>query len=594
MQATSEAATRWTGRSGRSYALDASERARDGGMASIRRVTAEGDANATSTVPQGTVLALKIARADDQLAVDALAREVETLATLSRAPGSPPCPRLFDVVGQPATALVMEWCPTDMERWWEETWKQPRAFLTLCEALADICRRVREYAAVAEIELGKRVIHADIKPRNVLLAADGRWLLTDFGAAKSRSVEDTQWAATRMILGTENYIAPEALFNARKAHPAAMDTWSIGCTFYALLRMRAFLKDGNRMPPNGTHAHHFRAHRVALVNDLQQRKPNLFADRELDPAQFSSPDKLPDKDRTAIGDAMAGVFGDPNATLEGVLAQECAHLLDRALRIDPSKRFRDPLEMAGEFEALAQRYRELELRAHGGTASRASGPTNPQPVPVGGVPPKPEVSGSGPRVLGGDDLVVVEGTGRKPTVVEAEPSRAKGWVAAVVMGLGAAALIALGLALGALAIAWEAQERAAVPAPSAPAPAPVVAPSPAGAPSPAAPAPPSVEAAAGSEPAPAPKPKATTKKPEGSKPSGVTPPEGSGLVLVSGGQAYLVGPKGKVPTGSVAAGTYELFVQPRPDGDFESQGTLVVASGDRIVWKCGLGTCRRL
>lgn len=246
---------RWVGRSGRVYVLEPGGNQRDGGMASIRRVLPQNAPNAVSTVPKGTILALKLASPDDRLAADAIAREVETFVALSRAPGSPPCPRLYDIVGNPVTGLVMEWCPTDMERWWDATWSAPRSFLALTEAMADICRRVREYEAVAELELGKRVIHADIKPRNVLRAADGRWLLTDFGASKFRSVQDTNWVATRMILGTENFIAPEALFNARKPHPAAMDTWSLGCSFFALLRMRTVLRGGGKMPANGTHAH---------------------------------------------------------------------------------------------------------------------------------------------------------------------------------------------------------------------------------------------------------------------------------------------------------------------------------------------------
>ncbi|MFN7146306.1 MAG: hypothetical protein ACK4YP_21210 [Myxococcota bacterium] len=63
--------------------------------------------------------------------------------------------------------------------------------------------------------------------------------------------------------------------------------------------------------------------------------------------------------------------------------------------------------------------------------------------------------------------------------------------------------------------------------------------------------------------------------------------------LVSGGQAYLVGPDGRLPIGSVPAGSYELFAQARADGDFTSQGSLTVSAGERIVYKCGLGTCRR-
>jgi hypothetical protein len=64
-------------------------------------------------------------------------------------------------------------------------------------------------------------------------------------------------------------------------------------------------------------------------------------------------------------------------------------------------------------------------------------------------------------------------------------------------------------------------------------------------------------------------------------------------VLVSGAQAYLLGPAGKLPTGGVAPGSYELFAQAKPNGEFESQGTINVVAGDRIIFKCGLGTCRR-
>ncbi len=658
---------RWVGRSGRIYVLEPDAGARDGGMASIRRVLPQSPPNAVSTVPEGTVLALKLARVDDKLAEEALAREVESFVALSRAPGSPPCPRLYDIIGNPVTGIVMEWCPTDMERWWEATWQEPRSFADLCEALADVCRRVREYEAVAELELGKRVIHADIKPRNVLRAADGRWLLTDFGASKSRSVEDTQWAATRMILGTENFIAPEALFNARKPHPAAMDTWSIGCTFFALLRMRTVLRGGGRMPPNGTHAHPFRTQRVALVGDLQQRKPALFVDKDLDPAQFPSPEKLPEKDRRAVAEALEGVFGKPSATLEGVLATESLNLLDRALRVNPALRFRDPLEMAGEFEALAQRFRELALRADGfgsgrvaGEASapvearsapgvearapiaEAAGPTGPRASsPRSGSAPDasgkqgasgrqdasgkqgasgrqdasgkqgasgrketPQAGASAPRVLVGEDIVVDEGSGRRG----AAPAAAKvpPWIGIALLAVLGLQVVQIGVSTAALVVALDAPEPVVVTAPApvaaSPAPAPplaalVEAPPaavPAGAAAEVAPVavdPPATEAPAASAPAARSAPAPAVPKRVGTPPS--TPTSASGLVLVSGAQAYLVGPSGRMPVGSVAAGSYELFVQTRSDGDFESQGTVRVEGGDRIVYKCGLGTCRR-
>ncbi len=332
-------------------------------MATLRAAVPLGPPSGRSTVAPGTLVALKIARTGDALAMESLAREVETFEVLCRSSGQTPCPRLYDVIGEPATGLVMEWCPTDLERLWEGQNRAPRAFVELVEALADVCRRVREYEAVLEMDLGRRVIHADIKPKNVLRSADGRWLLTDFGASKSRPVEDDNWAATRMVLGTENFIAPEAVFNARKPFPAAMDTWSIACTLLALLKMRTFLRNGARMPPNGTHSHHFRSHRVMLVSDLQERKPALFLNKDLDPALFTSPDRLPDKDRQAVHDALIGIFdGAAQPALEAELEEEVARLLGRALTIDPARRYCDPLELAADLESLAQRYRELVVQ----------------------------------------------------------------------------------------------------------------------------------------------------------------------------------------------------------------------------------------
>ncbi len=629
---------RWVGRSGRVYVLEPGDLRREGGMATIRRVIPTTPPNTVSTVPEGTVLALKLARPDDRLALEAIGREVETFVALSRAPGSPPCPRLYDIVGAPVIGLVMEWCPADMERWWEASWSAPLAFSALCEALAELCRRVREFEAVAELELGKRVIHADIKPRNVLRATDGRWLLTDFGASKSRSVDEAGWAATRMILGTENFIAPEALFNARKPHPAAMDTWSLGCTFFALLRMRGMLLAGERMPPNGTHAHPFRSQRVALVCDLQQRKPNLLLDRELDPSAFASPDRLPDKDRRAVAEALAGVFGRPSATLESVLVTETLSLLDRALRVDPAQRFRDPLEMASEFEALSQRYRELALRAEGGigpartasvaaevrpaavssAAAVATGPLPRRaPAPRGGAgsgPPStrpPSLGGaSAPRVAATEDIVVDDGVGRRGTGpgarINAQVPRWVGASLVAVLGLQAVQIVVTIAVLVFVLRTPGIPESARAPV----APAASVTEGPlatvlaASGPDSALGGPPAVPLPAVADPVarvpavgadlPAPVEESAARKRVGTPPAALgSGSQTQGLLLVSGAQAYLVGPYGRMPVGGVAPGSYELFAQLRADGDFESQGTLSVAAGERIVYKCGLGTCRR-
>src|SRR4051794_1466173 len=73
------------------------------------------------------------------------------------------------------------------------------------------------------------VLHRDVKPANVLLTADGRAVLTDFGIA---SVEnDPTLTATGMLVGSPAYMPPE---RARGDRPsAAADLWSLGATLFA-------------------------------------------------------------------------------------------------------------------------------------------------------------------------------------------------------------------------------------------------------------------------------------------------------------------------------------------------------------------------
>jgi serine/threonine protein kinase len=51
------------------------------------------------------------------------------------------------------------------------------------------------------------IVHRDIKPANVLIGADGRARLTDFGIAQFP--ESTRLTSTGLIVGTEAYLAPE-------------------------------------------------------------------------------------------------------------------------------------------------------------------------------------------------------------------------------------------------------------------------------------------------------------------------------------------------------------------------------------------------
>ncbi|WP_433474339.1 protein kinase domain-containing protein [Spirillospora sp. CA-142024] len=79
------------------------------------------------------------------------------------------------------------------------------------------------------------ILHRDVKPANVLVAADDRTVLTDFGIAQMAG--DATLTGTGLLMGSPAYMSPERV-NGDPAIPAS-DLWALGATLYAATEGKA-------------------------------------------------------------------------------------------------------------------------------------------------------------------------------------------------------------------------------------------------------------------------------------------------------------------------------------------------------------------
>lgn len=73
------------------------------------------------------------------------------------------------------------------------------------------------------------VAYRDLKPENLLIAADGHLKITDFGFAKKIQ----PGTRTFTLCGTPEYLAPEVIMNM--GHNHGVDWWSLGVLLFEML-----------------------------------------------------------------------------------------------------------------------------------------------------------------------------------------------------------------------------------------------------------------------------------------------------------------------------------------------------------------------
>ncbi|MEU8001792.1 ricin-type beta-trefoil lectin domain protein [Catellatospora sp. NPDC049111] len=178
------------------------------------------------------------------------------------------------------------------------------------------------------------ILHRDVKPANVLLAEDGRVLLTDFGLATHQSADATV-TRTGIVVGSPAYLAPERVEGDRGG-PAA-DLWALGATLFTAVEGRLVFDRPSpaatiaalvtEPPPRPTRAGAL----TPALEGLLQKDPDQRVDAEraeallraaLDPARHDSPTADRPAAEAAVPDGPSWAAPTPLPTMSHSPADE--------------------------------------------------------------------------------------------------------------------------------------------------------------------------------------------------------------------------------------------------------------------------------
>ncbi len=180
---------------------------------------------------------------------------------------------------------------------------------------------VRQVLAGAKYAHAHGIVHRDLKPQNVLVDAEGRARVTDFGIARAGASEITQ---TGSVLGTAQYLSPEQAQGLPVT--AASDIYSIGVLLYEALTSRVPFEGDSPVtvalkqvserprPPSELNPAVSRALDAVVLKALAKDPANRFASAEEFEQALDAAELDPSGDQlggTASYAAVAAAAGTP-------------------------------------------------------------------------------------------------------------------------------------------------------------------------------------------------------------------------------------------------------------------------------------------
>ena len=207
----------------------------------------------------GRDVALKIYLTLDPAGIEEFQREYANTIDLS----SPflLTPEYFDVYGR-RPFLVMKYC---------ENGSSSKLTGNIGEAqLWQFIQDVANGLAVLHNQ-SNPIVHQDIKPDNILIDGNGRFLITDFGISKRLRATMRRQSKRDVSSGAMPYMAPER-FNSNPRLNTSSDIWSVGASIYELaMGELPFSGFGGAMQKNGADMPSLSENYSPVLNEIMQR-----------------------------------------------------------------------------------------------------------------------------------------------------------------------------------------------------------------------------------------------------------------------------------------------------------------------------------